>query len=119
MKRERSTLRLPCAAHRSSLSRVTQRAGMGALGLLLLGLAAISAPPHAAATPICAPSVVLSATVAVYLYDASNTAVLTPNAVVSEGAVYTDAGFAGVIDSADRIVNANVVVGYVTHPNPY
>ena len=117
MKREHSILRLPCAAPRSGLSKAAQRVGMAALGLLL-GLTAISAPPHAAATPACAPSVVLSAAVAVYLYDASNTAVLTPSAVITEGSVYTDTGFAGTIDSADRIVNANVVVGYVTHPNP-
>jgi hypothetical protein len=118
MKRTISCSNSASAACSLSLSRFAQRVAIGSLALVL-GLAAISALPSAAATPICVSSIAMCTDATVYLYDAGNTPVLAPNATITEGGVYTDSGFIGTINADYMIVDAsNNIVGYVTYPSP-
>ena len=55
----------------------------------------------------------------VYLYNADNAPVVAPDASITEGGVYTDTGFVGTLDTANRIVDGSgVVVGYVVYQVP-
>jgi hypothetical protein len=92
-----------------------------AVGLLAvtIGLATVSVPLHVAATPICASSALRETNATVYLFDASDTPVLEPDASVLEGGVYTNTGFIGTVDSDFNILDANDnIIGYVTYPSP-
>jgi hypothetical protein len=119
MKQEKPCLKNARTGWRLGRPIFARRITVGALALAL-GMTAISAPPHAAATPLCAPAAPLQNNVTVYLYDTNRTAVpRTDTYVTTEGGVYTDTGFAGNIDQANRVVDVNnAIVGYVVYPTP-